>query len=100
MPPEGDKLSSDQIAVLKRWIEGEPIYADPDIRQRRSQRVPLQRLGSGADVANAVLFLMSDAASYINGTELIVDGGVAMSVIATLPRPVAVDSVGVAPTHP
>ena len=69
----------------------EPIYADADIRQRRSDRVPLQRLGQASDIANAVLFLLSDSASYINGTELVVDGGVSMSIISTLPRPAAVE---------
>lgn len=73
----------------------EPIYADPDIRQRRSERVPLGRLGQSDDVAGVVLFLLSDAAAYVTGTELLVDGGVTMSVISTLPRPQAVDTVGV-----
>lgn len=72
----------------------EPIYADPDIRRRRGGRVPLGRLGTGADVASVVLFLLSPAADYVNGTEILVDGGVTMSVISTLPRPAAVDSVG------
>jgi enoyl-[acyl-carrier-protein] reductase (NADH) len=56
--------------------------------------VPLGRLGTPDDVAGAVLFLLSDAAAYVNGTELLVDGGVTSSVIATLPRPRSVDSVG------
>ena len=73
----------------------EPIYADADIRRRRSGRVPLGRLGRGDDVAAVVLFLLSDAAGYVTGTELLVDGGVTMSVIGTLPRPQSVDSVGV-----
>ena len=72
----------------------EPIYADADIRRRRAGRVPLGRLGTGADVADVALFLLSDAAAYVNGTELLVDGGVTASVIATLPRPQSVDSVG------
>jgi NAD(P)-dependent dehydrogenase (short-subunit alcohol dehydrogenase family) len=72
----------------------EPIYADDDIRERRSSRVPLGRLGTAEDVAAVVLFLLSDAAAYVTGTELLVDGGVTSSVIATLPRPRAVDSVG------
>jgi NAD(P)-dependent dehydrogenase (short-subunit alcohol dehydrogenase family) len=71
-----------------------PIYADGDIRRQRAARVPLGRLGTAGDVAGAVLFLLSDEAAYINGTELLVDGGVTSSVISTLPRPRAVDTVG------
>jgi NAD(P)-dependent dehydrogenase (short-subunit alcohol dehydrogenase family) len=71
-----------------------PIYADDDIRRRRSARVPLGRLGTARDVADVVLFLLSDAAAYVNGTELLVDGGVTPSVISTLPRPHTVDTVG------
>ncbi len=73
----------------------EPIYADADIRARRAARVPLGRLGSSADIAHAVMFLLSEESAYINGIELLVDGGVTTSVIATLPRPSSVDSVGV-----
>ena len=39
------------------------------------ENVPLKRLGTGEDVANATLFLVSDAASFITGANLIVDGG-------------------------
>lgn len=70
------------------------IYADAEIRRRRSAAVPLGRLGTGADVAAAVMFLLSDASTYITGTELLVDGGVTNSIIANLPRPRSVDSVG------
>ncbi len=72
----------------------EPIYDDDDIRRRRTERVPLGRLGTAADVADVVLFLLSDRAAYVSGTEVLVDGGVTSSIIATLPRPRAVDSVG------
>jgi 3-oxoacyl-[acyl-carrier protein] reductase len=37
--------------------------------------IPLGRLGSPRDVANAFLFLASDEASYITGTTIVVDGG-------------------------
>ena len=37
--------------------------------------IPLGRLGTPRDVANAVLFLASDEASYITGTTIVIDGG-------------------------
>ena len=76
----------------------EAIYADPEIRRLRSERVPLGRLGTPSDVAAAVLFLLSEGAGYINGTELLVDGGVTVSVINTLPRSRPIDAAGVEPT--
>lgn len=43
--------------------------------QMISQQVPLQRVGKKLDCAHAVLYLVSDAASYITGAKLMVDGG-------------------------
>lgn len=37
--------------------------------------IPLKRIGSSEEVAQAVLFLASSASSFIQGTELVVDGG-------------------------
>jgi len=49
------------------------------------EQVPLRRAGLPADVAQAALFLASDAASYITGTTLVVDGGIMAQVSARLP---------------
>lgn len=76
-------------AIAPGFIDGgmsTPIYADPNVRALRSSGVPINRLGTPEDIANAVLFLDSDAASYINGHELVVDGGVVHSLLSQLPR--------------
>jgi NAD(P)-dependent dehydrogenase (short-subunit alcohol dehydrogenase family) len=48
---------------------------DPGRRERMAGRIPLGRLGMPADVAAACLYLLSDAASFVTGIELVVDGG-------------------------
>jgi len=47
-----------------------------EIRQEVANYVPLKRIGTAEDMANATLFLLSDGASYITGVDLVVDGGV------------------------
>lgn len=48
---------------------------------------PLGRLGLPADVANAVLFLASDLSSFVNGVNLVVDGGMTLLATTGLVRP-------------
>ena len=61
-------------------------YADPAAKAQREQRVPLRRIGEPGDIAGAVSFLLSDAAAYVNGAELVVDGGLAHTMMASLPQ--------------
>ena len=51
------------------------VYPSDEIRQRREAAIPLGRLGEMEDVARGVLFLASDEASYMTGSELVIDGG-------------------------
>jgi 3-oxoacyl-[acyl-carrier protein] reductase len=55
--------------------EGVTQQRSADFLRAMEEAVPLGRLGTPRDVANAVLFLASDDASYITGTTIIVDGG-------------------------
>ena len=52
------------------------LFKDPERKAERLGEVPLGRLATAADVANAVLYLASEEASFINGVALPVDGGV------------------------
>ena len=52
----------------------------PEFIKSMEDMIPLGRLGTPRDVANAVLFLASDEAEYITGTTIVIDGG------QTLPR--------------
>ncbi len=66
-------------AIIPGPIDGTEGMArlapDEKSRSRVAQAVPLNRLGVPQDIANAALFLVSDAASYVTGVILPVDGG-------------------------
>ena len=47
-----------------------------EAKAARARQVPMQRMGTAWEVANACAFLASDAASYVTGTEIVVDGGI------------------------
>jgi NAD(P)-dependent dehydrogenase (short-subunit alcohol dehydrogenase family) len=50
-----------------------------EFMRKRDEQVPMGRMGTAWDVANAALFLASDAAAYITGQKLVVDGGITSS---------------------
>jgi peroxisomal 2,4-dienoyl-CoA reductase len=55
--------------------EGMKRLVPDDVKERIARKIPLGRFGQISDIENAALFLCSDAASYINGVTLVVDGG-------------------------
>jgi NAD(P)-dependent dehydrogenase (short-subunit alcohol dehydrogenase family) len=54
---------------------GDDFYGGPEAMARAAATVPLERMGTPADVAEACLFLSSAAASYVSGANLVVHGG-------------------------
>jgi gluconate 5-dehydrogenase len=64
--------------VAPSFVETEmttALFQDEQVRNRLLGNLPLGRIGTARDVAGAVLFLASEAASYITGHTLFVDGG-------------------------
>ncbi|MBA3520146.1 MAG: SDR family oxidoreductase [Rhizobiales bacterium] len=55
--------------------EGMRQHRSPEFIRGMEESVPLGRLGTPRDVANAVLYLASDDAEYVTGTTIVVDGG-------------------------
>lgn len=63
------------------------FYDTPGVTERRTAVVPMRRIGAPQDMADATLFLASDRSSYVNGEEIIVDGGYARTLMSHVPRP-------------
>ena len=72
--PAGIRVNSVHPGIMPPMRTSQ-TSADPAIRARVLEGVPLRRAGRIQEVAYAVLFLASDEASYITGAELVVDGG-------------------------
>ena len=76
---EGSKTFSEINAVAPGFIETDMVSAmGEDIKQKLVEKIPLGRIGQAAEIAEAVAFLAGDAAAYITGQVLCVDGGMAI----------------------
>jgi NAD(P)-dependent dehydrogenase (short-subunit alcohol dehydrogenase family) len=63
------------------------FYEEPGFEARRAAATASRRIGEPDDLAGPVLFLASDRASYVNGAEVLVDGGLDCMLMDMVPRP-------------
>ena len=59
-----------ETPMQERW------KVNPSAKKNLINYIPLSRIGKPDDIANAVMFLLSDNSSFITGTEIVIDGGI------------------------
>ncbi len=75
LSPKGIRVNCVAPGFIKTAMSAKALDSDPERKQKVMSRTPMGKLGEPADVAEAVYFLASNAAKYITGVVLPVDGG-------------------------
>lgn len=69
------RIDTDRIVALDHLIASQNNQTVDEAKAQQSSAIPLKRYGTINEFGNAAAFLLSDAASYLNGVTLLVDGG-------------------------
>lgn len=72
---------------LVRTPATEIAYSSPEVAEGRRRMVPSGRIAEPEDLASVIAFLASDRAGYIDGQDILVDGGLAQGLMSILPKP-------------
>ncbi len=75
LSPAGIRVNCVAPGFIATDMSAKALDSDPERKNKVLSRTPMGKLGVPADVAEAVYYLSSDAASYVTGTVLRVDGG-------------------------
>ncbi|MCC7371608.1 MAG: SDR family oxidoreductase [Chloroflexi bacterium] len=81
---DGVRVNSVSPGMVRTGMT-EAVYADAEVAAARDALVPLGRVARPDDIADAIAFLLSAQARYVNGHDLIVDGGVTGNYLGRLP---------------
>lgn len=73
--PHGIRVNAIAPGPVDTEGAGSRLWAVPEVRRALEERVPLGRFGTEQEIAVAAAFLVSDAAAYVTGVNLPVDGG-------------------------
>ena len=75
------RIATDRVALLDAYIAEQEGISQDAVQQRSEASIPLGRYGDPEEYAAAAVFLLSNAASYVTGSTLQVDGGAIRGVL-------------------
>lgn len=81
--PRGIRANSVSPGMIRTPLS-EPHYRDEATLRRRVSRIPARRIGRPEDIGSVVAFLAGDASAYVNGQDIVVDGGFLKASLANL----------------
>lgn len=84
--PKGIRSNSVSPAAVRTPLSA-GLYENEEIVRRRVGMIPQGRIGEPRDIADTVVFLASERAGYVNGQNIVVDGGYSVALMGLLPRP-------------
>jgi NAD(P)-dependent dehydrogenase (short-subunit alcohol dehydrogenase family) len=84
--PHGVRSNAIQPGLIRTPLSA-AFYENKEFEEKRKALVPSRRIGEPDDIAQVALFLASDRAAYVNGAEILVDGGLNTVLMEMVPRP-------------
>jgi len=82
--PDGIRVNAVSPGMVRTGMT-EPVYRDPKLAAERDGLVPVGRVATPEDIADVIAFLLGPDARYVNGHDLVVDGGISGNFLGRLP---------------